>query len=66
MRERNQMEDGDLADVYYITPKPPRELVWTSEEERDAFLAEHERRTEAGESLETLDLPIRVVDGGWQ
>lgn len=36
---------------------------WDSAEERDAFIAEHTRRTEAGESLEGLGLPITVENG---
>lgn len=58
------MEDGDLADVHDITPKPSRDIFWTSEAERDAFLAEHARRKAAGESLATLDIPVYVADSG--
>lgn len=39
------------------------EMFWTSEEDRDAFLAETARRKAAGESLEGLDLPIVLISG---
>jgi hypothetical protein len=51
--------------VVDISPaKPARDIFWTSEAERDAFLAEHARRKEAGESLADLDIPAHVADVG--
>lgn len=59
------MEDPEnaTADVIQM-PQPKQPPRWTSEADRDAFLAEHARRTEAGEPLEGLNIPITAQAEG--
>jgi len=58
MRERNHLEDEGLAEVIQL--RQPTMPVWNSEEERAAFMAEANRRQEAGESLKGMDLPLHL------
>ena len=47
--------------VQFPTPEPDPDISgvrWRSVEERDEFIAEHDRRTAAGESLKGLPIPI--------
>lgn len=47
--------------VAFPTPEPDPDIAgvrWRSVEERDEFVAEHDRRVAAGESLRGLPIPI--------
>lgn len=52
--------DEDHADVVDITKNQPA-LRWDSEEARDAFLAEADKREQEGKSLKGMDLPVEVT-----
>lgn len=58
MRERNPLSDEAIAEVIQLrTPTMP---VWDTEDAREDFITEFDRRKEAGESLEGMALPIHL------
>lgn len=59
------MADSDNV-IDFPSPDADPEIPgarWRSAEEREAFIAEHDRRTAAGESLKDLPIPIVFPDG---
>lgn len=52
------MSDTDSPDATVIQFPAPAEMQWTTPEAGEAFVAEHARRTEAGESLAGLQIPV--------
>lgn len=60
----NPAVTADVVDIRRNQP-PGDSLRWESEEARDAFLAEADRRAAEGQSLHGMDLPVAVEqDGG--